>query len=366
MAANDAENKDYRYGYDWAAEACGDGAMPNDGKVKCNTGTTNWCIDVPTRIWNNNKQSAITSANVCYSQLSNLGFRLIEGCNNATDVITPFCTDIRKNNGTLNVKNPLNATLAEHVCRNDNNINGTNCSDVKTACSAAKAPLDDTTVPNYKCKTLVKALNSSNRIAMLNSTFPLLSATTGPTLTETEKQTLATYFNTSENNKDITNALCSLSANTNTPICTDYLSSNFKEKLQVVTDTEPVLIMYFNSNSTLPDKLFAIPNGTGKASTVIIPFTKPTTATHPANATATWFAKLYAYITPSTTDDYLFKVKADDNAKLYINNTLIVDTWGKAANTEVTASSYLKLDPSKGPYLLYIEYRDLGGSATLK
>ena len=126
-----------------------------------------------------------------------------------------------------------------------------------------------------------------------------------------------------------------------------------------VSDEKPVLIMYFNDeNPTNPSKLFAVPlNMVGHNSLNISTWA-------PTGVTTRWYAKLYTYITPSTINDYLFTLNVDDDARLYINNNLIVDAWGMSPNNErhAAAAAYLSLNPANGPYLLTVEFRNAVGT----
>lgn len=127
-----------------------------------------------------------------------------------------------------------------------------------------------------------------------------------------------------------------------------------------VSDSKPVLIMYFNDETpSNPTKSFAVPNGMLGFNTLNLNFNKTT------SMTARWYAKLYTYITPSTSNEYLFVLKADDDAKLFINNTLIIDAWEKTCCRDYEAPAYISLNPANGPYLLTVEYRDTSGAANM-
>lgn len=125
-----------------------------------------------------------------------------------------------------------------------------------------------------------------------------------------------------------------------------------------VNDTNPVLIMYFAKNTSEPSKLFAIPSGI--LSNNAISVNNRPNALNTANAV--WFAKFYVYIMPSTADNYLFKITGTGDARLYLNNTIIIDAWstdGSEGTATINKSSpvYINLSPTNGPYLLYVEYR---------
>jgi len=359
MASDNAKFGNQRY-ESVPTAACNDSSMPSDGRNNCNAGAAQWCRDDPNgRIWQGNTNQAITSSNNprCFPYVNNgsLDDVLSANCNN-NNIYNAFCNDIRKTSGSNNIKNILNSTLAtSQYCGNDANINSSGCVDVKNACSAANAALNDTTIANYKCNTLVKNLNDSNKITMLTSTFPNFTA-----LSAIQKNTLAIGFNTVTSTA-VEDALCALATNQNDKICSDYLSSNFGSLVKT-TDNNPVLIMYFAGDGT--NNLFTVPAGMDFSNSLRLTFNKTTGINvRPAKTlNTTWYSKLYVYITPSSIDDYLFKINADDDARLYLNNTLIIDAWGKGCCKDYVAPSYINLNPINGPYLLYIEFRDIGGS----
>ena len=135
--------------------------------------------------------------------------------------------------------------------------------------------------------------------------------------------------------------------------------ANFKELIaSTVSDSNPVLVMYFTKNNNEPNKLFAIPIGISSNNTISV-------SNRPDNLNTNdlvWFAKFYVYINPTNQDDYIFKINGTGDARLYLNNTLIIDAWsidgseGKNTlnNNSLTA---INLNPNNGPYLLYVEYR---------
>lgn len=366
MAANDAEDHNRRFSKQYIVNACNDNATPDAGKAKCRQGTVNLCNSNPhTYIWRGDVDKTINNnGSVCKDVISFLDDTLFNNCSGKSVIDNIFCTDIRQNSGSQNLKNRLNVALGEHCRGTGNDINDPLCSEVKTACSAPKAALDVTTVPNYQCKTLVNSLNDINKIAMLESTMNIFAATTAPKLEGTEKGILSTDFNGTT--KAVQSALCSKAANASEATCKLFLSENYKTLLNNttsgVTDAKPVLIMYFNDSSpSNTSKLFDTPlNMVGHNSLNI---SSPTWA--PTGVTPRWYAKLYTYITPSTINDYLFVLKADDDAKLFINNTLIIDAWGKTCCQDYDAQSYISLNPANGPYLLTVEYRDTGGAANM-
>ena len=141
---------------------------------------------------------------------------------------------------------------------------------------------------------------------------------------------------------------------------------NYKELIANagVNDANPVLIMYFTKSSTDSSKLFAVPSEM-KSNNAISVNNRPDALN---TASAVWFAKFYVYIMPSTADDYLFKITGTGDARLYLNNTIILDAWstdGSEGTAAINKSSpvYINLSPTFGPYLLYVEYRYKNASA---
>jgi len=366
MASVNASYGNQRFGVAAASHACSQSNLPQTALANCNAGAVQWCRDDGTRLWGSTASTLITdnntNSNICRPHVTSgaLDDYIYDNCQGKSVIDGAFCKNIRQTNGSTSLKTRLNQRLGEHCRGLGNDINDPLCNDVKTACSAEKAALNDITVPNYKCQTLVNSLNDINKIAMLESTMNIFNNTTGTTLSPTEKSTLSTAFN--GDNSAVQSALCSKAANASEASCQTFLSQNYKTLLNNtssgVTDTKPVLIMYFNDEATSnPSKLFAVPNGMVGHNSLNVTFTKTT------SMTTRWYAKLYTYITPSTINDYLFTLNVDDDARLYINNTLIVDAWGMSVGTIRQADAYINLNPANGPYLLYVEFRDTGGTS---
>ena len=367
MASVNASFGNQRFDILAASNACNQSNLPSTATTNCNNGAAQWCRDDGKRLWGNDASTLITdsnsNSNICRPHVTSgeLDDYIFDNCKGKNVIDGVFCKNIRQTTGSISLRSRLNQALRDHCSGTGNDINTTLCTDVKTACSAPKAALNDTT--DYQCKTLVNSLNDINKIAMLESTMNIFAATTAPKLEDLEKITLSTGFNGTT--KAVQSVLCSMAANASEASCKAFLSENYKTLLNNtssgVTDTKPVLIMYFNdSNPSNPSKLFNTPlNMVGHNSLNISPKWTPT------GVTARWYAKLYTYITPSTINDYLFVLKADDDAKLFINNTLIIDAWGKGCCTNYDAQSYISLNPSNGPYLLTVEFRDRGGDANV-
>ena len=360
MVSNTASYGNQRYNVIPDA-ACNNSAMPQAGKKNCATGAAQWCRDSTDRIWGN-AASTLTSANKCYPYVQNgsLDAEVTSTCTYDLDILNnTFCKDQRLNSGSVNIKNALAAKLATtSFCGNDTNINDTKCVDVKNACSSGNNAFDNTTMPNYQCNTLIKSLNNSNKIAMLaNTNIKTLSAT----WTQPLKTALISSFNT-ESSTTVSDALCNLATNSTDRTCTEYIQSNFSGLVQS-NDTNPILVMYFAGDN------FTVPAGMSSHNSLSISSINKTSGIGtkaPATTLPTiWCAKLYVYITPSTTDNYTFKINVDDDAKLYLNNTLIIDTWGKTCCTDYISTAAISLNPANGPYLLCVEYRDKGGQSNI-
>ena len=366
MASVNASYGNQRFGVAAASHACSQSNLPQTALANCNAGAVQWCRDDGTRLWGSTASTLITdnntNSNICRPHVTSgaLDDYIYDNCQGKSVIDGAFCKNIRQTNGSTSLKNRLNQRLGEHCRGSGNDINDPLCNDVKTACSAVKAALNDTTVPNYQCQTLVNSLNDINKIAMLESTMNIFNNTTGTTLLPAEKSILSTAFNGTTS--AVQSALCSKAANASEASCQTFLSQNYTTLLNNtttgVTDEKPVLIMYFNDEATSnPSKLFAVPNGMVGHNSLNVTFTKTN------SMTTRWYAKLYTYITPSTINDYLFTLNVDDDARLYINNTLIVNSWGMSVGTIRQADAYISLNPANGPYLLTVEFRDTGGAS---
>lgn len=361
MASNDASYVDRRYNT-VPDVACVNVTMPQVGKDNCAAGAAQWCRDSPNRIWGD-AASALTSANKCYPYVQNgsLDNEIIGGCNPNLDILNnPFCKDQRVNSGSTNIKNTLAAKLASApFCGNDVNINDSKCVDVKNACSYGNNAFDNTSMPNYQCNTLIKNLNNSNKISMLaNTNLTILPAATW---TQPLKTTLISSFNSNASTA-VSDALCNIAMNSVDPTCKSYIQSNFSSLVNT-SNLNPILVMYFAGDN------FTQPVGMSSHNSLSISSITKTsgigTKAPTSTLGSTWCAKFYVYITPSSTDNYSFKINADDDAKLYLNNTLIIDAWGKGCCKDYVSSANINLNPANGPYLLYVEYRDTGGAANI-
>ena len=363
MAAKDCSNGNQRWnadgtgvGTDFCEVAC-DGNT--DTKDVCYNGNAQWCRDNTVRIARNYDSAVSAQTNTkCVQPLKDGRFDdTIRGlCKTTTNIGTPLCNDIRTNSGSTAMKNELEKYLYGTICASDSNISNAACSDVRTTCNDTAQLLADN--EPYNCRTLVKNLNEDANIITMTSKMDLSKV---PVDKRTE---MLEYFNKRATNK-VEDALCSIASNASDTACQTYLKNNFSNLVK--TDaTKPILIMYFTGGTVFNTKAgmdswnnFKITfraDGNGKVGLTTLP---------QITLGAQWSAKLYTYITPSTTTDYMFKASADDLCKVYLNNNLIINAWDNIASGTNVYSPYITLDPSKGPYLLYVEYGDNGGGAAL-
>ncbi len=283
--------------------------------------------------------------------------------NNANNNI---CKDMRASGTTVSdVKKYLDTSLSKWCSLSDANFNDTYCNDPKTACKASGGFIDNTTVPNYNCYDL--ATSSTLSIVNKNSLVTPVQISTLPTAQQN-------IFYGNNFDKNLFTYECSNPLNKNDALCLKYLQQNYSSQI-TTSDSFPVLLMYFsgdinNANNTISpigldaeDNLNIVwgnPLSIKKITSVQNSgnsFTMPSTTTQ-------WSAKMYTYIMPSNIDDYIFKVSADDNVKVYINNTLLINSWTSSAGSGIILPYSMRLDPSKGPYLLYCEFKDTGGDAS--
>jgi len=360
MASGNARYGNQRYN-DYLIKVCNDSSISQVAKDNCAYGESQWCLDdFSTRVTGDfTKNASLSADKSCYPVIQRGGLD-----NNINDACTPerlnsvFCTDIRKNVGTTYIKDLLNKKLGT-FCANDTNITTANCSDVYNACSATNAGFDNTTVPNYNCNTLISGLkNDTTKNKMLEKTD---LSKLNSNLTIFQKKNIISKFN-SDGNRLVESALCTLAANTSDPIC------NFSNFINT-SDTNPILVMYFNDDNTKAP--FAKPVGIDYHNSLsFTQFNDKNTSQKFFNTTPNspltqlWYAKFYVYISPSIDDEYLFTISTITNARVYLNNTLIIDAWSntiptKADTIKITASAFVSLKKSAGPYLLYIEYRNI-------
>ena len=193
MASVNAFYGNQRFNIATAIHACNQSNLPQTATDNCNAGAAQWCRDDGTRLWGADASIKITNSNTnsvtCRPHVTSgaLDDYIYDNCKGKGVINGEFCKDIRQTNGSTSLKNRLNQALGEHCRGGTDDINSPLCNDVKTACSAVKAALNDTTVPNYQCQTLVNSLNDINKIAMLESTMNIFNNTIGTTLSPTEE-----------------------------------------------------------------------------------------------------------------------------------------------------------------------------------
>ena len=273
--------------------------------------------------------------------------------NNGNTIGNQFCTDVRKELGNDSLKTKLNEQYYNIYCITDDNINKAECVDFRTTCSDVNQ-LVKNNAP-FNCNTGIKKLNDANKI-MMTKNINIKTPPTGIDPTWMIKE-----FNNPSTNA-VTDALCTLATNSGEKACQDYLGSNFSALVNKVSTDNPILIMYFSGGIDLKNKAGMDSYNSSEIkfkatndSNLKVGFNSPQISLPPP-----WSAKIYTYITPSTTGDYLFRASADDLIKVYLNNNLIINNWD-GSRTEF--STYITLDPTKGPYLLYAEFGDTGGAA---
>lgn len=361
---------------DYLGNICDRDSMPSpfckdvytNTNLKLNTSlktklTDNWC-----KVNNNLNPGDLNAAVVppqCYPTVTSgsMDTYITKQCTPA-NMGTKFCNDIYANPSytlTSNLRNVIRPNAGSY-CANDNTITTPACSIVYNDCTQTNAAFDDTTVPYYKCNSLIKNLqNETIKKQMLSkSDLSKLDAN----LSTYQKKSIISGFN-NVGSSIVEESLCKLANNLNDPSCVSFQSNNFSNLINT-NDENPVLVMYFiDDGSKTP---FATPAGidfTSSLSITSFPNNLNYFNTPPKySLTPLWYAKFYVYLSPSTLDDYLFSVKATTDAKVYLNNTLIINAWNDkipTVNTEriVTSSSFLSLSPKNGPYLLYIEYRNI-------
>jgi beta-glucosidase len=74
-------------------------------------------------------------------------------------------------------------------------------------------------------------------------------------------------------------------------------------------------------------------------------------------------ARWAGYFVPQSEDDYRFYISADDGARLYINDDLVIDDWRRHGETLDTYTKHLKFGIT---YKLRLEYFENVGSATIR
>lgn len=367
MAAKDCSNGNQRWnangtgvGTDFCDVACDGG---NDTKDACYNGNVQWCIDDSLRIGKTFGEVVnISTHEKCRTPLKDGKFddKLESWCKTPANINSKWCSDIRKNVGTDSIKTDLDTYLYGTICASDANIGKNDCLEVRNFCNDTAQLLNDT--EPYNCRSLVKELKEDDNIISITSKMDLSKV---PVERRTE---MLEYFNKQSTNA-VEDALCSIAGNASDAACQTYLNNNFSGLIK--TDTKnPILLMYFNEGTNFETKA-----GMDAWNNLKITFrndvnSKIGLTSKQITLGAKWSAKLYTYITPSTTTDYIFKVSTGDYCKVYLNNTLIINNTtfssSEIKTINPTYSTYINLDSNKGPYLLYVEYGSISGKSNLE
>lgn len=363
MAAKDCSNGNQRWnnngtavGTDFCDVVC-DGSA--DTKDSCYDGTVQWCKDDVNKRVKKSFNPLFGSPNThekCITPLKEGKFDdNISGWCESKNIDSVFCDDIRKNLGSDNIKKELNRYLYGEYCNLDVNINQAGCTDVRNTCDDTAQLLTD--IDPFNCRTLVKSLNEEPNIIKMTSKMDLSKVPVN------KRMEMLEFFNKRGSNL-VEDALCSITGNASDAACQAYLNNNFSNLVK--TDAlKPILIMYFNGGISFNTKAgmdswdsFKIKFRSGVDNKVGLTSPKITLGSE-------WSAKLYTYITPSTTLDYVFKLTTSDSAKVYLNNNLIINAWNNISAVNTQYSTYITLDPNRGPYLLYVEYADADGASDM-
>ena len=94
-----------------------------------------------------------------------------------------------------------------------------------------------------------------------------------------------------------------------------------------------------------------------------ISFNWGTGSPDPAITIDTFTARFSGYLAPPATADYTFYTQEDDDARLWVAGTLLIDDWSDHVVTSMT-SAPLHLEANK-LYKIRLAYKDCGGAASL-
>ena len=364
IIAFDCRLGNWRYEKGFCKPVCGDNPINtnsnNNVKDRCNEGAAEFCRDKNFR-WGNSinydSKDGLKESGKCLPLVKNgtLNSEILSNCKKTDMINKEFCKDMRLNNSSnsnTDLQKGLNEYLYGEVCTSNNYINTDTCSEARSKCNANDQLLAN--IAPFNCRNLVKGLNNDDNIKKMigNVRFKDLAAD--------KKKDLLEYFSTAETNA-VEDYLCNITDNTGDTVCQDYYKTNFTG-LITADSASPIQIMYFEGGDFNTKKGMSVWNSSDITFRAENDSSKPVgPGSNKITLGSPWSAKIYTYLTPSTTGDYLFKTPdTDDLVKVYLNNNLIINNWDGVRSIE---STYINLDSTKGPYLLYAEYRDTGGVA---
>ena len=91
----------------------------------------------------------------------------------------------------------------------------------------------------------------------------------------------------------------------------------------------------------------------------------PTASTLGTAANENWAARFDGFLVPSVTGDHTFDIQADDGARVYVNNVLVIDAWVAGASTTTPMASGAVSLTAGVAVPIRVEYYEMTGSASV-
>lgn len=179
----------------------------------CSAGNNQWCRDTNTTSLGSLDKTVDSSVDPkCLAPFKEGVFDndfITPRCETNDRIASVFCTDVRKNAGSVNEKLILNRHLFNKYCNTDLKITSPECADVRNICNDTNQLSTD--IAPYNCNSLVKGLDNDNNIIMMTTKLDLNNTTVNRDL-------LLNSFNNSITDA-VEDALCSIAINTTVPEC---------------------------------------------------------------------------------------------------------------------------------------------------
>ena len=119
---------------------------------------------------------------------------------------------------------------------------------------------------------------------------------------------------------------------------------------------------YFSNATLTAPPLYSVQDTSTSSITYNYSSGKPATGNVGTAASDNWAAVWVGYLNPSATGNFTFSVTADDGARVYVNNQLVIDAWTGSSGVSVTSVNVPLTLNTAVP--IRVEYNELTSSAS--
>jgi len=119
---------------------------------------------------------------------------------------------------------------------------------------------------------------------------------------------------------------------------------------------------YFSNAALTDPPLYSVQDTATSGVTYDYAAGKPATATLGTTTSDNWAGKWEGYLNPSATGNFTFSAVADDGARVYVDNNLVIDAWNGFTAVRVTSGNVALTAGTPVPFR--VEYNELTGNAS--